>query len=1472
MMHVYSFYNNRYAKMENSLEDAFPVKVGNDASCQLAFYSFTGAPVEFLYEDDNVYAYRDGRPLGTLEEGVVWEGPNSLRCVYKQGTAQEQTYYIGGRKEITIGPQPDADITKDGSGLSLLKIGPSWYVEDREETYVNGQRIQGKTKIQPGDQVFFPYMTVILLDEDLLEVSSLDPFQSSLTPSKPPVSEMKKQYPDFRRTPRMMYDLPDERVTFSFPAQEGDDHGRSLWLIILPPLVMLIVMGIVALLIPRGIFIIISVMMFATTLITSTMQYFRERKRKKQRDEKRYRVYTNYLRQKQEELQQLREKQREVLYFHFPSFEKMKYFTSFLSERIWERTPTSPDFLKVRIGRATIPSSYEVAAGAGDFANREMDELVERSQEMIQAYSYVQDAPLTIRLAGAPLGLVGKNKIVRNEIHQLIGQLAFSHSYHDLRFVTIFDEKEYEDWEWVKWLPHMKMPNSHAKGMIYNEQTRDQLLPSLYSMLRDRDLEEGNEEKRFVPHVVFIVTNQELIAEHVIMEYLEENRSDLGISVIFATETKEKLSHQIGTLVQYIHDQEGEILIEDGKAVHQHFELDPVETDDHETFARTLYSLNHQTGVSNSIPEMVSFLDLFGTDAAGLPIRKNWLTNESSRTLAAPIGLKGKNDVVKLNLHEKAHGPHGLVAGTTGSGKSELLQTYILSLAVHYHPHEVAFLLIDYKGGGMAQPFENIPHLLGTITNIHESANFSTRALASIKSELKRRQTLFDRHKVNHIHAYTNLYKKGNVEEPMPHLFIISDEFAELKNEEPEFIRELVSTARIGRSLGVHLILATQKPGGVIDDQIWSNSRFRIALQVQDANDSKEILKNSDAADLKTTGRGYLQVGNNEVYELFQSAWSGAPYLTDTFEEEDDVSIVTDLGLVRVSDVEIERDKKDQQQTEIEATVAEIASVQEDLGLKRLASPWLPPLSDRLYKPELPATMPAEMPIGLKDEPEKQSQESYVYRFGLDGNIGVFGSSGFGKSTSMMTLMLEFVRSYSPEELHQYLFDFGNSTLLPLKRLPHTADYFRYDDQRKIEKFMGFMKDEMERRKQLFLDAEVSTISLFNQVSKEPLPYLVVAIDNFDLVKEELQDLENQFIQFARDGQTLGIVLMISATRTNAIRQPLMNNLKTKIIHHLIDASERFSIIGRSPYEVEPIPGRAIIKKDDAYLAQMYLPASGENDLEVLENVKGIVQEIGSEYASAQKPSPIPMLPSSLAYPEFIEHYLTVPVATGHVAVGLDEETVSPVQVDLSTHCLVTGQSRNGKTNVLRIMIDQILDQSPAMVAIFDGSDRGLVSYQSHASVNYLENKDQMLAWLEDVEEELSAREEGFLDQLNAGTKASFPGIYLVIDSTTRLNQIIDSLIQGRLANLIKQYGHLGFRVIAAGNANEFTKGFDPLSNELKQISQGVLLMKKSDQSLFTLPFTRKEEPILPGFGYYVLNGKEKKMQIPVWDGVEIHG
>ncbi len=1477
MRNFWLFYKNHYQKVAVPANTS--ITIGNDLEEQVTVrnFPFTEGSISIDFQEDGFVLKQNDRQIGngSFLEPFEWKTGNEvLWMVLTPEMKEVKTYYLGNHREASLSikdrnTNSQSIFNSDKNAIHFSRgLSEKWVVKAEEVScFLNGHKIFKDVQLEVGDLLLLPFMEIRFVEEDAIEVSSYDDYETNLSEMKRPQSEMKKKYPNYRRTPRMVYDLPDEKVSLQFPSQESDDNNKGLWLIIMPPLIMLIVMGVVALVAPRGIFIIISMVMFMTTLITSTVQFFKEKANRKRREERRRRVYSLYLENKRRELQDLADKQTRVLNFHFPSFERMKYMTNQISDRIWERSMDSHDFLQFRLGRGKVPSSYEISINSGDMANREIDDLLEQSQLMERVYREIDHVPVVADLSKGAIGLIGKESVMKNEIHQIIGQLSFFHSYHDLRFVFIFNEKEYEEWEWLKWLPHFQIPQSFAKGLIYNEQTRDQLLSSIYEMIRERDLMEDKKKIAFTPQLVFIITEQQLIADHVILEYLEGDHKDLGISVIFAADSKESLSDNIETLVRYINTQEGDILIQEKKAVSIPFRLDSHHRDGNEKFSRMLRTLDHQVGMTNSIPNSISFLEMMKVKEVGkLPIMENWLTRESSKTLAVPIGLKGKEDISVLNLHEKAHGPHGLLAGTTGSGKSEFLQTYILSLAIHYHPHEVAFLLIDYKGGGMAQPFENMPHLLGVITNIEGSKNFSARALASIKSELKRRQRLFDKYKVNHINAYTDLYKQDKADEPLPHLFLISDEFAELKTEEPEFIRELVSAARIGRSLGVHLILATQKPGGIIDEQIWSNARFRVALKVQDADDSREILKNGDAASITVTGRGYLQVGNNEVYELFQSAWSGAPYLEDTTESEDEVAFVTDLGLIPLSDVSTTRRKKKSGKTEIGAVVQEIISVQQNMGVKQLNSPWLPPLEARLSRKQYTEQEEGYIPLALMDEPEKQSQTVYDYELMEDGNIGIFGSSGYGKSHTILMLLLSIAERYTPEEVHYYIFDFGNGTLLPIRQLPHTADFFLMDEERKIEKFMRILKDEMARRKNLFQQQEVSSIKMYNSLSKEKLPIIFMTIDNFDLIKEEMQDLEMQINQFVRDGQSLGIYMIFTATRVNSIRQSLMNNLKTKIVHYLMDNSEAFTILGRVPYNPEPIPGRAIIKKDEAFFSQVFLPGEGKDDFEMLDSIRNDVQNIKEKYSEYEEPHAVPMLPSDLNVINFAK-YTEGKLKNRLVPIGLDEELVQPVYInfDKFKHCMIVGQAQKGKTNVMKVILNSTLDQGVESIGLFDSFDRSLSNYSEEEKVTYLETKEQIGKWVEEVEQKLLSRESDYLEKVQYGdTTMDYPPIFLVVDGYARFIQTLDPALQDKFARLIKNYSHLGFNMVVSGSNNDLSKGYDTLTMEVKQIRQAMVLMKKSEQNIFTLPYERKEEEIHPGFGYYVINGKEMKIQIPL--------
>ena len=402
-------------------------------------------------------------------------------------------------------------------------------------------------------------------------------------------------------------------------------------------------------------------------------------------------------------------------------------------------------------------------------------------------------------------------------------------------------------------------------------------------------------------------------------------------------------------------------------------------------------------------------------------------------SLKAPIGIDSSGRIIDLDIHERFHGPHGLIAGSTGSGKSELIITYILSLAVNYHPDDVSFILIDYKGGGLTGAFEKrnikLPHLVGTITNIDTVG--LQRALTSIQSELRRRQRIFyDARTLTNegtidIYKYQRLYHQGIVTKPVPHLLIICDEFAELKQQQEEFLDELISVARIGRSLGVHLILATQKPAGIVNDQIRSNSKFGICLKVQEREDSIDVIKRPDAAEIKKVGQFYLQVGNNEYFVLGQCAWSGAPYYpTSKLKKKisNSIEFVSDIGAV-IKEVDngsvAIQNSQGEELTNVVEYLYKLAE-SEQIKTEQL---WLNSIPETIYidniKNKYKYKQKAEgieIAIGEFDDPYNQRQGILTLDLMNQGNILVYGNAESGKENLLSTIIYECIDSYTPED------------------------------------------------------------------------------------------------------------------------------------------------------------------------------------------------------------------------------------------------------------------------------------------------------------------------------------------------------------------------------------------------------------------------------------------------------------------------
>ncbi|MFV0396106.1 MAG: type VII secretion protein EssC [Coprobacillaceae bacterium] len=871
--------------------------------------------------------------------------------------------------------------------------------------YHNGKRIiQKKIDIEIGDILQIANIRLEIYEEYIIINANKKDYQSTLTKIR-----LKEVYgngfPLYNRSPRVIKKIRTEKIEILNPPLEQSMNMKSVFSTFIPTLLTISVSVGVGIMMGRGLMLIVGVISSLMTFCTNISKYYSDKKEIRTKNERRKEVYYSYLLKVRKILYHRTNYNQEVLDYNYPNILEIQKKIQAYDNRIYERTTRDNDFLELCIGYYKGETLFEIV-NMQEEIELHPDILKQQAKELQQTFSNIQRIPLCINLKKAYLGLVGEKSIVHQQLQTYLMQLTFFHSYHDLEIIVLYDNDSKKKFSYLKWYPHMKIQSINVRTNIYNERMRNQVIGSIYQILKERKnkVEDNHQDIIFSPHLLFVIDEPSLVLNHPIMEFLQQHVNILNFSIIYTTENQSRLPENIKTVITYVNKQQGVLVINEGEYVNTSFILSQVENIEFEKNARILAGIVHEEMKSSKIPESVDFLNLYNVRRVeDLPIRKLWKQNRIYENIAVPIGLRGKDDIVYLDVHEKAHGPHGLVAGTTGSGKSEIIQSYILSLAIHFSPEDIGFLLIDYKGGGMANLFKNLPHLLGIVTNL--DATESRRALVSIQSELKRRQQIFNTVGVNSINAYTKAFKADKTKEAIPHLFIISDEFAELKKEQPEFMKELISTAGVGRSLGVHLILATQKPRGVVDDQIWSNARIKLCLKVQDEADSREVLKTSDAANITQPGRTYFQVGNNEVYEVFQSAYSGGTYTTELEEKRVDnrVYLINELGQGQVINNDLSNVEKNiySKQTQLDRIVLHIQKIYEKEKVIEIKRPWLPTLPKILILPtkayEKEHTLSCQ--IGLIDIPQKQIQKEYVVNLEKDGNIAFFASNGYGKST-----------------------------------------------------------------------------------------------------------------------------------------------------------------------------------------------------------------------------------------------------------------------------------------------------------------------------------------------------------------------------------------------------------------------------------------------------------------------------------------
>ena len=1341
-------------------------------------------------------------------------------------------------------------------------------------------------EIKTGDTLLIGSTKLSIYRSEMV-INAADESYETKMPTLPARGTYPKGFPRYKRSPRLIKRIPSETVEIKKPPSASKMPAQSLVQLIATPLVTMGVTVGISIMLGRGLFILMSVAATLMALVTSIIKYLNDKKDHQATEEKRQEIYEQYLIETRKKINLLREKEIDALKYNNPAINAIESMINSYSSRIYERNIRDDDFLTISLGTGKEKISTKIKAVENELELK-TDDLDNDAKIIKSLFETIPEKPVTVDLKRGHLGLVGEKNIIHEQLKILVSQIAFFHSYHDVQIINIFNEKYNDDFLWMNFLPHLRISAINTYGSINNEKMKEQLLGSIYQILKDRKLrlDENKKEQRFLPHYLIILDEPKLLADHPIMEYLDGDGTNMGFSIISTTYLKANLPENISTILMLDHSEQGTLLLSGNVMVDKKLKLSRIGDVNLEWMARNLSVLIHEVGIVSNIPDSISFFEMYKIEhphELNSPAR--WKKNESHKSLSVPLGVRAPEDYVSLNLHERAHGPHGLVAGTTGSGKSEIVQSYLLSLAVNYHPYEVGYLIIDFKGGGMAGLFDDLPHMLGTITNLDGSE--SNRAMASIKAELERRQRVFSRNNVNHINSYNKLFKSGEVSEPIPHLFIVSDEFAQLKQEQPEFLTELVSAARIGRSLGIHLILATQKPTGVVNEQILSNTRFKLALKVADEADSREMLKTPDAAFITQPGRAYLQVGANEIYEVFQSAWSGATYNVQgaqTESTDNRVYLLNDLGQGEVlnEDLSDTGDSNKIKATELDVVVKYLKETFINENVPSVRKPWLPPLATRIISPNtIPlknvedieskeseqSMLDLSFALGMADIPEQQSQSEYILDLLKEGNIAFFAASGFGKSFALMTIILSLAIKNSVDDLNFYILDFGNSALISLNALPHTSDYITFSDRERLDKFIRIIEKEINDRKELFAAEMVQNFYVYNQSASineqedKKLKAIIVAVDNYDVVKEAGDTLDDALMRLARDGASLGIYMIVTASKLSGIRQNTINNYKIKLAGFLFDAGDAAGIVGRSKYQIPEIKGRAFVKLTDGIsIMQIYSMVPFKNDVDYNVAVKKLLDAIKRMYPT-KKAIRIPILPNRF-WSTLLNSYNKA-VGTD-IAIGLEKEDVILQGIRrFNSPFAIVGDAAKGKTNMLKVILSQVIKETED-IYVFDSKSMGLYSFME--DVNYVDNEEKRIEFVDELTDEVERREESIKTELSINSKVNPRELienalpfYILIDDIDDFMELYKGK-ESVIAALFNRAAESGITIIITIHVTK-PKSANDILRWIKTANYGLLLSTLGSFSIFTSVLS-KDIPVR-GSGLLFKSGAYEKLMLP---------
>ncbi len=1261
---------------------------------------------------------------------------------------------------------PDRSVGRKHAIVTVDELGVT--IKDLNSlngTYVNNKKVAEKS-LKDGDIISIGKYNILYKNNELTLCVETETKKQSTQKSKEP------DYPVFNLSPRLRHQAPSEIIEIQAPPNIGNMPMVN-WLSFLP---MLATKSAYSAIFP----------------LTSVFSTFLQKKKYKKAQEVRQEKYENYLADVKAKIDKNREDQ-------FLSLEESNHETSqcydIATKRqrtLWERTPEDDDFMKIRVGKGDIQTSFRIKFPDSVLKMYD-DELEGQGEELGKGNQIIEGAPILCDLYhDLSVGIIGDRQKAISIARNMIIQLATTHSYKDVKLVTLFDKKEAKEWEFVRWLPHSFNDSRdfrYVANTMFSASTLDKVIDE--ELKERKQVKDGySEDKKTTktPFYLFVVTEPDMIEKSEIENYLDDCYEGFGVGVIYVYNRINDLPKSCNIIVD-IQSDKNEVFHKSNIGTKQKFEIDRFTAQKADVFARSLapVRLSEKKSVSD-MPTCVTFLEGYGVKKVDeLPILDNWNNANIGKSMAVPLGVRANGEQFMFNVqwgsdYTRYHGPFGLVAGSPGSGKSEMMQSWILSLAAKFSPKDLSFIIVDYKGTGLLQPFKNLPHLAGTISNLDGNVR---RNIIALDKEMKRRQAIFDEVgimpqdiKEYHKRGYHKAHKR------LPIIIIVIDEFAEVKKNLPEFVPVIESVFRLGRALGVYAIVSTQKPSGVVTEQLYGNSMYRWCCRVASTGDSKEMIKRVDAAKITNAGRACVLIGEDDIYEQVQSYWSGAPYQPDRTENlSQDLPItLVDISGKRVQYEEYRKEKSTNTIKEIDAVVEHIQNLAEQSKMPNATPIWQGKLKNRIA---LDDVLPIEhrsdfiVNVGMVDDPYEQSQYPLTIDFTSGGHSIVYGASGTGKTTFLQTFIMSAAKSYSAEELNIYAMDFGSWSLNMFSELPQVGGVAIESESEKVDKLTNMLKKELDIRKKTFALKGISTIKAYNQETDIKLPYIVLVVDNLNGVFAHYPNLSEFFEVLVQQGANYGIYLMASMNKEiYKLSGAIKNN---NIALQLKDKSEYSSIVGNAnvviqnqsygTLEPESSPGRGLVKgKPIAHEFQTALPSNGIDDNEVLSNLKVEIKAIASDVSVCAKP--IPIMPEVVTYNS---------VPSKGVSLGLSSENIEPISIDIenSHHCiLISEEYKNRGFNISKVILKQFAQKANAKLVLFDnGSDT--YSSLKDSAFKVISSSEEFDMYIAELAQELNTRK-SLSDLSEAET------IVVAVDGYRAMYEAIDEKTATRISAIVR--------------------------------------------------------------------------------------